>query len=465
MSQSNQTVQPASDSASEDCTISELIPQVQSSATHVNSPNQTTSSDLHREKKSFTPVSQPTAYTSRIVTRSQTRMQHSSEPPSSVTDMSTPSEPLMQLLLAMQQQNQLIQQQLSAEKNARTQEKLKEQEQREAWERAQREQWEADCNLRKELQALQMEQAEKLETERQELQEKLRQQKAASDIPRMEDSEAILAYFERVECAFISLGITVDKHKLDVLRSGLQDSYREVLLNITGGMDITYDVAKAQVLIGAGFSLHQNVMHFAPIGPTSNEPSRWFKEKAFRLRKLYDHPPLEGDYESRQVDGIINRLCASMLPSTLPPDGIDKVLSHKNKTRLGLFNAFTMYIGEHPYSLKRNQRYFTKSGPHDKASHFDPKRRQFHKSDHSQQPSKHEKQDTSSGGDQPNKEKASKSTSDDCNNDKVTPTSSYCGKRGHKTVQCFQKKRHQKEGEKEKRETHCWESSIYTNSG
>ncbi len=167
MSQSNQTVQPASDSASEDCTISELIPQVQSSDTHVNSPNQTTSSDLHREKESFTPVSQSTAYTSRIVTRSQTRTQHSSEPPSSVTDMSTPSEPLMQLLLAMQQQNQLIQQQLSAEKNARTQEKLKEQEQREAWERAQREQWEADCNLRKELQALQMEQAEKLETERQ----------------------------------------------------------------------------------------------------------------------------------------------------------------------------------------------------------------------------------------------------------------------------------------------------------
>ncbi len=133
-----------------------------------------------------------------------------------------------------------------------------------------------------------------------------------------------MAYFERVECAFISVGITVDKHKLDVLRSGLQDSYREVLLNITGGMDITYDVAKAQVLIGAGFSLHQNVMHFAPIGPISNEPSRWFKEKAFRLRKLYDHSPLEGDYESSQVDGIINKLCASMLPSTLPPDGIDK---------------------------------------------------------------------------------------------------------------------------------------------
>ncbi len=59
-----------------------------------------------------------------------------------------------------------------------------------------------------------------------------------------------------------------------------------MLLNITGGMDITYNVAKAQVLIDAGFSLHQNVMHFAPIGPTSNEPSRWFKEKAFRLRKL-----------------------------------------------------------------------------------------------------------------------------------------------------------------------------------
>ncbi len=51
---------------------------------------------------------------------------------------------------------------------------------------------------------------------------------------------------------------------------------------------------KAQVLIVAGFSLHQNVMHFAPIGSTSNKPSRWFKEKAFRLRKLYDHSPLEG---------------------------------------------------------------------------------------------------------------------------------------------------------------------------
>ncbi len=61
-----------------------------------------------------------------------------------------------------------------------------------------------------------------------------------------------------------------------------------MLLNNTYGMDI-----EAQVLIGAGFSLHQNVMHFASIGPTSNKPSRWFKEKSFRLSKLYDHSPLE----------------------------------------------------------------------------------------------------------------------------------------------------------------------------
>ena len=37
---------------------------------------------------------------------------------------------------------------------------------------------------------------------------------AEADIPHMGASEAILAYFEQVECAFSSLRITVDKHKV-----------------------------------------------------------------------------------------------------------------------------------------------------------------------------------------------------------------------------------------------------------
>ena len=49
-------------------------------------------------------------------------------------------------------------------------------------------------------------------------------------------------------------------------------------------------------------------MHFAPLGPTSNDMSRWSKEKAFRLRILCDISPLPGDYDSSHVDGIIDVL-------------------------------------------------------------------------------------------------------------------------------------------------------------
>ncbi len=411
--------------------------------------------------------------TCQIQARSKSKKQQITTSTSPIMADPSFSESMQQILVAMQKQsealqlqNTLMREQLDAEKDARRSEQEassterqalvearrleqeREKTAREAWEKEQRDQWAREQKLREDLQTLQLKQAEKLEGDRLLREEKIRQQKAALQIAPMGLREDVLCYFDRLETSFNSLGIDVDAHKIDALRTGLRDEFRDTLTNVSKSGDISYETAKTQVLLNSGFSSHLNILHFSLLGPSANEPSRWFKEKVFRMLSLYSSSPLETKHEAAVVEQVVSNICISMLTCTLTPEAIDKVLSPKNKTITQVFNAFSLYVSEHPYALKRpryNNRYDKYNYDHsDKRSHdkFVDKRSNS-KPDYNKTDSVKQDNDTKSSVSNPSK--PSNKSEDSGSPPKSPITCGYCNKRGHTTEQCFTRKRHEKE--------------------
>ncbi len=401
--------------------------------------------------------------TCQIQARSKSKKQQITTSTSPIMADPSFSESMQQILVAMQKQsealqlqNTLMREQLDAEKDARRREqeassterqalveaRRLEQEREKTAREEQRDQWAREQKLREDLQTLQLKQAEKLEGDRLLREEKIRQ------IAPMGLREDVLCYFDRLETSFNSLGIDVDAHKIDALRTGLRDEFRDTLTNVSKSGDISYETAKTQVLLNSGFSSHLNILHFSLLGPSANEPSRWFKEKVFRMLSLYSSSPLETKHEAAVVEQVVSNICISMLTCTLTPEAIDKVLSPKNKTITQVFNAFSLYVSEHPYALKRpryNNKYDKYNYDHsDKRSHdkFVDKRSNY-KPDYNKTDSVKQDNDTKSSVSNPSK--PSNKSEDSGSPPKSPITCGYCNKRGHTTEQCFTRKRHEKE--------------------
>ncbi len=298
-------------------------------------------------------------------------MAHRSHPSSHQPSISLEpaQDPIVAILTMMQQQMTVTQQQLEKADerwHAAEEDRCAERAEQIGWEEEEREravkadeqmkkQWEEDKDLRRELFEMEQQHRQDRDATNSAKAEDLRQSKAAKLIAKMGVSESILSYFERIEASFSNEHIGSDRYKLETLRQGLHGNLLESLLSVTKGVDISYEVAKNQVLTASGYNWYNCLSHFSCIAPTSNEATTWWKDLSFRVHTILRRAPALVEVDSELLTTISEAFSAQLLAAGLPHEGMDRVLAKTNVSHNDIFNSFVAYTGEHPHVFRRNR--------------------------------------------------------------------------------------------------------------